>query len=76
MFYKKGVLKISKKFTGKRLYRSHFLYKVTGLRPATYQKETPTQVFSSEFCEVFEDIYFEEHLVTAVSQEKTHQSRT
>ena len=31
------------------------------------QKDTPTQVFSSEYCETFENTYFEEHLRTAAS---------
>ena len=28
-------------------------------------KETPTEVFSSEYCEIFKNTYFEEHLLTA-----------
>ena len=27
-----------------------------------YPKETSTQVFSREYCEIFKNIYFEEHL--------------
>ena len=27
-------------------------------------KETPTQLFSCEYCEIFKTIYFEEHLWT------------
>ena len=27
-----------------------------------YPKETSTQVFSCEYCEIFKNIYFEEHL--------------
>ena len=27
-----------------------------------YEKETPTQVFSCEYCKVFKNNYFEEHL--------------
>ena len=30
-----------------------------------YQKETPTQVFSCEYCEIFKNTYFGEHLRTA-----------
>ena len=30
-----------------------------------YQKQTPTQVFSCEYCEIFTNTYFEEHLRTA-----------
>ena len=29
-----------------------------------FLKETPTQVFSREICEIFENTYFEEHLQT------------
>ena len=32
-----------------------------------YQKDTPTQVLSSEYCEVFKNTYFEKHLLTAAS---------
>ena len=28
---------------------------------------TPTHVFSSEYCEIFKNTYFEEHLQTAIS---------
>ena len=31
-----------------------------------FWKETPTQVFSSEICEMFKNIYFEEHLLLDV----------
>ena len=31
------------------------------------KKETPTQVFFCEYCEVFKSTYFEEHLLTAGS---------
>ena len=30
-----------------------------------YQNETPTQDFSCEYCEIFTNTYFEEHLRTA-----------
>ena len=30
-------------------------------------KETPTQVFSCEYCKIFKNIYFEEHLPRAAS---------
>ena len=32
-----------------------------------YYKETQTQVFSSEICEIFKNTYFEEHLRTTAS---------
>ena len=42
------------------------LKKVAGLQ--LYYKETPTQVFSPEYCEIFlKNTYFEEHLLTAAS---------
>ena len=27
-----------------------------------YEKEAPTQVFSCEYCKIFKNYYFEEHL--------------
>ena len=30
-----------------------------------FNKETPAQVFSCEFCEIFKSTYFEKHLRTA-----------
>ena len=35
-----------------------------------YQKETPTQVFFCEICEIFNNTYFEEHLWTSASKPK------
>ena len=32
-----------------------------------FNKETPTQVFSCEYCENFKDNYFEDHVPTAAS---------
>ena len=37
-------------------------------RPVTLLKETPTQIFSSEYCKLFKNTYFEEHLLTAAEQ--------
>ena len=62
---KKGVLKNSTKFIGKHLCGSLSLNQVAGLRPATLLKKIPTQVFSCEFCEIFKNTYFVEHLQTA-----------
>ena len=45
VFYKRGVLKVFAKFTGKQLYRnlvSNFI-----------EKKTLAQVFSCEFCKIF-----------------------
>ena len=55
MFYKKSVLKNVAKFIGKHLCQSHF-FKV-------FIKEE-TQVFSCEFCEIFKNTFFTEHLWT------------
>ena len=39
-------------------------YPQEGCRPATlFKKGTPAEVFSSEYCEIFMNIYFEEHLI-------------
>ena len=32
-----------------------------------YWKDIPTQVFSSEYCEIFKSTYFQQHLLTAGS---------
>ena len=32
-----------------------------------YEKQTPTQAFSSEDCKIFKSTYFEEHMPTAAS---------
>ena len=42
--------------------------KVAGLGQQLYRKETPTQVFSCEICEVFKNTYFEEDLRTTASE--------
>ena len=52
VFCKKGVLKNFTNFTGKRLCQSLFFIK----------KEALAQVFSGEFCEIFKDTFFIEHL--------------
>ena len=35
---------------------------VAGLKAGNLLKRDPTQVFSSEYCEIFENIFFIEHL--------------
>ena len=57
--FKKAVLKNFAIFTGKQLLWNPFFQ--------LYQKETPTEVFSCEYCEIFKNTYFEEHLQTAAS---------
>ena len=54
MFFKIGTLANFTIFTGKYVW-------------CIYQKENPNQVFSCKYCKTFKNIYFEEHLGTAVS---------
>ena len=49
-------------FTGQHLCCGLFLIKLQ-----LYQNETPIQVFSCEYCEVFKNTCFEKHLRMAVS---------
>ena len=51
-------------FKEKHLCWRLFLIKLEAFRP---QKESPTQVFSSEYWEIFKNTYFEEHLRAAAS---------
>ena len=52
-FLRKGVLRNFAKFTGKHLFRRLFFNKVAVLRLQLFiKKETLTQVFSSEFCQI------------------------
>ena len=56
---KKGVLRNFTKFTGKHLCRTLFF------KPKAcnfIKKETPAQMFSCEFCEIFRNTFFTEHL--------------
>ena len=59
---KEAALKDFTIFTGKHLCWSLFLIKLQ-----LYEKETLTQLFSSEYCKIFQNIYFEEHLPMANS---------
>ena len=61
-FHKKVVLKNFALFTGKNLCWGLFLIKLQ-----LYQNQTPAQVFSCEYCKIFKNTYFEEHLLTAAS---------
>ena len=63
---KKGVLKNFTNFTRKHQCWSPFFNKVAGAYDFI-KKETPTQVFSCEICEIFKNTYFEEHLRTTDS---------
>ena len=65
MFFKQDVLKNFTKFRGKHLYWSIFFNKVAGLRSQALnfvKNETPTQVSSFEFCKIFENTFFTEHI--------------
>ena len=49
----------------KRLFLKISKYSQESCRPASFKKQTPTQVFTSEYCKIFKNTYFEEHLLTA-----------
>ena len=67
MFYKKTAPKNFVIFTGKHVLES-LLNNVAGLQPCNFiKKKTPTQLFSSEYCEILKNPYFEEHLRMAPS---------
>ena len=52
------------KMTGKHMYPSFCFNNVAGLRP-----KTPTQVFSCQHYEIFENIFFIEHFRVTASDE-------
>ena len=54
-------------FTRKHLCWSLFLIKLQALKGCNFIKNSPTQMFSYEYCEIFNNTYFEEHLRTAAS---------
>ena len=62
MFFKIGVLKNFVIFTGKHLRWSLFCIKQQAFRPATLMKQTPSQVVSCEYYEIFKNKFFIEHL--------------
>ena len=60
---KKGVLEISQNSQEKTCTRVIFLNKVAGLQACNFiKKETLAQVLSCEFCEIFKNTFFTEHL--------------
>ena len=63
----KAVLKNFAKFTGRHLCRSLFWKNCWAESLQRYQKETPAQLFSSEFCEILKTTNFEEHLRPAAT---------
>ena len=58
----KVVLKIFAKYTGKHLCQSLFFNKVAGLL-----KKTLAKVFSREFCQIFKNKFFIEHILATAS---------
>ena len=64
---KKVVLKNLAIFTG-ITYVGVSLIKLQGFGPATLLKEAPTQMFSCEYCEIFKNIFFKEHLRETTSE--------
>ena len=76
VFCKKGALTNFAKFTGNHLFKSLFFNKVAGLRPAILlkkklcnfiKKETLTQLFSYEFCEICKTILLHRTPLVATS---------
>ena len=66
----KGVLRNLAKFAGNTCNRVCFFNNVAGLRPMActfIKKETLTQVFSCEFCKIFKNTFFTEHLQMTAS---------
>ena len=68
---RKAVLKNFVKFTGKHLCQSFFFNKVADLRPKAcnfIKKETLAQMLSCEFCKIFKNTFFTEHLWMTASK--------
>ena len=64
---KKAVLKIPLYSQEKHICWSLFLIKLQVFSLQLYLKETSTQVFSCEYCVIFKNTYFKEHLRMAAS---------
>ena len=63
VFYKKGVLRNSTKFTGKHLCQSLFFNEVAGLRPTTLlKKRLWHRCFPVNFAKFLRTPFFKEHL--------------
>ena len=67
---KKAVKKGFAKVAGKHICQSLFFNIVAAHACSFIKKENLAQVFSSEFCEIFKNTFFTEHLRTAASNEK------
>ena len=64
---KNGVLKNFAKLTGKHLCQSLVFNKVADSACNFIKKETLVQVFSCEFCKIFKNTFYTEHLWTTAS---------
>ena len=66
---KKGVTEFSQNSQEKTCTRVIFLNEVAGLQACSFiKKESVAQVFSCEFCEIFKNTFFTEHLRTTYSE--------
>ena len=69
LFYKKGAFRNLAKFTGKHLcQRLDSFNKVARQACNFINKESLAQVFSCEFCEIFKNTFFKEHLLSLASR--------
>ena len=59
MLFKIGVLQIFRSIYRKTLVLEYLFKKIADLKAC---KETPTQVFSCEYCEIFKKTFFAERL--------------
>ena len=53
--------------TGDASWEKKILAKILQYSQESYRPVTLLQVFFSEYCEIFKNTYFEEHLLTAAS---------
>ena len=65
---KKAVLKNFAKFTGKHLCWNLFKKKLQALGPTTLLKRDSNTGVFCEYCQIFKNTYFEEHLPKAASE--------
>ena len=49
----------------RKIFVLESLFNIVGDLQERYLKETPIQVFSCEYCKIFKNTYFEEHLQMA-----------
>ena len=67
ILFKMSFYKNLGKFTGKHMCQSLFFNKVAGASCNFIKKEILVQVFASEFCKIFKNIFLTEHLWTTTS---------